>query len=151
MNADYFLKLAAHDAWANREFVTALEKMPVPPQRAMELVPHIISAQWVWLTRMERKPQPMRVWPELSLADCRKEVDKLETEWKRFLPKANLDETFAYTNTKGEHFESRVGDTLTHVFLHGHYHRGMIALLIRQTGVTPPYTDFIEAVRKAKI
>ena len=151
MNADYFLKLAAHDAWANREFISALEKITVPPQRAMELIPHIISAEWVWLTRMEHKPQPMRVWPELSLADCRKEVDKLESEWRRFLPKANLDETFAYTNTKGEHFESRVGDTLTHVFLHGHYHRGQIVLLLRQQGVTPPYTDFIEAVRKAKI
>lgn len=148
MNADYFLKLAAHDAWANREFIAALEKMPEAPKRALELMPHILSAQWVWLTRMEHKPQPMKVWPELSLAECREELAKLEAEWKRFLPSADLDKTFAYTNTKGEQFESRVGDTLTHVFLHGHYHRGMIVLLIRQTGVTPPYTDFIEAVRK---
>ena len=151
MNADYFLKLAAHDAWANREFISVLEKMAAPPLRAMELMPHIVAAQWVWLTRMEHKPQPMKVWPELSLAECRAELAKLEEGWKQFLAKANLDETFAYTNTKGEHFESRVGDTLTHVFLHGHYHRGMIALLIRQAGVTPPYTDFIEAVRKAHI
>jgi uncharacterized damage-inducible protein DinB len=151
MNADYFLKLAAHDAWANREFIAALETMAVPPQRAMELMPHIISAEWVWLTRMEQKPQPMRVWPELSLAECRRELDKLEAGWKNFLATANLDQTFAYTNTKGEHFESRVGDTLTHVFLHGNYHRGQIVLLMRQAGAVPPYTDFIEAVRKAKI
>ncbi len=151
MNAEYFLKLAAHDAWANRELIAALEKIPQPPARAMELVPHIVSAQWVWLTRMRRKPQPMKVWPELSLKECRAELAKLEDGWKSFLKSADLNATFPYTNTKGEHFESRVGDTLTHVFLHGQYHRGQLVLLMRQAGVTPPYTDFIEAVRKVYI
>ncbi len=151
MNAAYFRTLAAHDAWANREYIAALETMPQPPQRALELMAHILSAQWVWLTRMRREPQPMKVWPELSLARCRAELASLHTGWKEFLGEADPDSTFAYTNTKGEHFEGRVGDTLTHVFLHGHYHRGQIALLMRQAGATPPYTDFIEAVRKGHI
>lgn len=151
MNAEYFQKLAAHDAWANREFISALEKMPDPPARALELIAHIPSAQWVWLTRMRREAQPMKVWPGLSLAECRAEQAKLEDGWKNFLATAHQDAVFPYTNTKGEHFESRIGDTLSHVFLHGQYHRGQIALLIRQTGATPPYTDFIEAVRKGRI
>lgn len=151
MNSEYFQKLAAHDAWANREFLSALEKMPDPPARALELIAHILSAQWVWLTRMRREPQPMKVWPELSPAQCRDELAKLQAGWQEFLGGADLGSTFAYTNTKGEHFESRVGDTLTHVFLHSQYHRGQVALLIRQTGATPPYTDFIEAVRKGRI
>lgn len=151
MNADYFKKLAAHDAWANLELIAALENMQPPPQRALELVAHIASAQWVWLTRMRDEPQPMKVWPELSLPECRSELAKLKQGWEKFLQSADLNRTFAYTNTKGEHFESRVGDTLTHVFLHGQYHRGQIVLLMRQAGVTPPYTDFIEAVRKGYI
>lgn len=151
MDSTYFRTLAAHDDWANREFIGALEKMPQPPQRAPELVAHILSAQWVWLTRMRHEAQRMKVWPELSLAQCRAELGKLQAGWQEFLAGADLDSTFAYTNTKGEHFESRVRDTLTHVFLHGHYHRGQIGLLIRQAGVTPPYTDFIEAVRKKHI
>jgi len=151
MNAEYFQKLAAHDNWANLEFIAALEKMPDPPRRVLELMAHILSAQWVWLTRMRHEAQPMKVWPELTPAECRAEMAKLEDGWIKFLRSASLDDTFAYTNTKGEHFESRVADTLTHVFLHGHYHRGQIALLMRQAGVTPPYTDFIEAVRKRYI
>jgi uncharacterized damage-inducible protein DinB len=151
MTSEYVQKLAAHDAWANGEFISAMEKLPDPPARALELIAHILSAQWVWLTRMERRPQPMKVWPVLSLVDCRTELAKLEEGWKKFLASVDLNATFPYTNSKGEHFESRVGDTLTHVFLHGQYHRGQIALLMRQTGVTPPYTDFIEAVRKAHI
>ena len=151
MNADYFRQLAAHDAWANHELANALEKTPGLPPKAQELLAHIVSAQWVWLTRMSREPQPMKVWPELSLQQCRAEFAKLKDGWEQFFKTADLNNTFAYTNTKGESFESRVGDTLTHVFLHGHYHRGQIVLLIRQAGVTPPYLDFIEAVRKGKI
>ena len=151
MTAEYFQKLAAHDNWANLEFISALEKMPDPPQRALELIAHIIAAEWVWLTRMQREPQPMKVWPTLTFEECRAEMAKLKDGWNRFLPSADMGALFAYTNTKGEHFESRVVDALTHVFLHGHYHRGQIALLMRQAGVTPPYTDFIEAVRKAQI
>lgn len=122
-----------------------------PPQRALELIAHIMSAQWVWLTRMRGEAQPMKVWPELSMAQCRAELARLHQGWKEFLVGADLNSTFGYTNTKGEHFESRVGDSLTHVFFHGQYHRGQIALLMRQAGATPPYTDFIEAVRKARI
>ncbi len=151
MDSAFFNTLAAHDDWANREYIAALEKMPNPPQRALELLAHIVSAQWVWLTRMRGETQPMKVWPELSLAECRTELAKLQAGWREFLRAANLDSTFAYTNTRGERFENRVGDTLTHVFLHGHYHRGQIALLMRQSGTTPPYTDFIEAVRKRHI
>ena len=151
MNAEHFQKLAAHDAWANREFISALEQMPAPPPRALELVAHIIAAEWVWLTRMEHQSQPMKVWPALSLPECRAEMGKLEERWVKFFRSADLDGTFAYTNTKGEHFESRVRDALTHVFLHGNYHRGQIVLLMRQAGVSPPYTDFIEAVRKGHI
>lgn len=148
MDAGYFRQLAAHDNWANLEFISALEKMPEPPPRALELIAHIIAAEWVWLTRMQHEPQPMKVWPALSLAQCREECSKLKLGWERFLGAEDLSSTFAYTNTKGEHFENHVTDALTHVFLHGHYHRGQITLLMRQAGVTPPYTDFIEAVRK---
>lgn len=151
MNVEYFRQLAAHDDWANNEFAAALEKTPGLPPRAQELLAHIISAQWVWLTRMNRELQPMKVWPELSLRECRAEFARLKEGWEAFFKTADLNATFAYTNTKGDSFESRVGDTLTHVFLHGHYHRGQIALLMRQAGVTPPYTDFIEAVRKGYI
>ena len=71
--------------------------------------------------------------------------------FEELLRSTDLDSTYPYTNSKGEHFESNVRDTLTHVFLHSHYHRGQIVRMIRESGVEPPYIDFIESVRKGYI
>ena len=54
----------------------------------------------------------------------------------------------SYTNSKGELWENRVLDVLSHVLLHSAYHRGQIALEIRRSGSAPAYTDYIHAVRQ---
>ncbi len=59
----------------------------------------------------------------------------------------DLGRAIAYVNSKGEAFESTVGDILLHVAQHGAYHRGQIARLLREAGHTPPYTDFIQFAR----
>lgn len=144
----YFRQLAAHDEWANRMLIEALRKMAAPPPRALEVISHIQGTQWTWLSRMDNSIVPTKVWPGMSLDDCEREVPRLHRAWEEFFASADLDATYPYSNTKGEHFESSIRDTLSHVFLHGHYHRGQIVMLIRQNGVEPPYIDFIEAVRK---
>jgi Uncharacterized protein conserved in bacteria len=144
----YFRQLAAHDEWANRGVMEALRKMPAPPPRALEVISHIQGTQWTWLSRMNTTIKPTKVWPGMSLDDCERELPKLRKAWEQLFASADLDATYLYSNTKGEKFESSIRDTLTHVFLHGHFHRGQIVMLIRQTGEVPPYIDFIEAVRR---
>jgi uncharacterized damage-inducible protein DinB len=59
----------------------------------------------------------------------------------------DLADGVAYRNSKGEFWTSSVGDILTHVLLHAHYHRGQIAASQREAGGEPAYTDFIHAAR----
>jgi uncharacterized damage-inducible protein DinB len=59
-----------------------------------------------------------------------------------------LNTTMTYRNSKGLEFTNSVGDTLTHVWLHGSYHRGQIAQAIRRAGHEPVNTDFITFVRE---
>lgn len=147
-SVSYFRQLAAHDQWANRALIDALRRLPSSPPRALEILSHIQGTQWTWLSRMDRSIPPGKVWPGMSLEDCERELSRLHQSWGEFLTSADLDATYPYSNTKGEKFESSIRDTLTHVFLHGHFHRGQIVMLIRQAGAEPPYIDFIEAVRK---
>ena len=144
----YFRQLAKHDQWANRAIIHALKNQPSPPPRALEIISHIEGTQWTWLSRMDKSIDPGKVWPGKSIEDCERELPKLHEAWEHLFNSADLDSTYPYSNTRGEKFESSIRDTLTHVFLHGHYHRGQIVLLIRQAGDIPPYIDFIEAVRK---
>lgn len=148
---DYFRQLAGHDEWANRKVIEALRAMPAPPQRALELIAHILGAEWLWLSRIHRTASNMKVWPEISLEGGESELPKLREGWDTLLRSTDLDSTYPYTNTKGEHFENNVRDTLTHVFMHSHYHRGQIVQTIRLAGFEPPYIDFIESVRKGYI
>jgi uncharacterized damage-inducible protein DinB len=147
----YFRRLAAHDEWANRKLIEGLRGIPSPPQRALDVMTHILGTEWTWLSRIHRSAPAMKVWPGISLDACEQELPKLREAWETLLGSNDLDSTYRYTNTKGEHFESNVRDTLTHVFLHSHYHRGQIVRMIREAGFEPPYIDFIDAVRKGYV
>lgn len=147
----YFRRLAAHDEWANRQLIELLQQTPSAPARALEVMAHIFGTEWTWISRMKQTAPPMKVWPAISPEQCLAELPKLRQAWQELFATADLGATYPYVNTKGEKFESMIGDTLTHVFLHSHYHRGQIVLLLRQSGVTPPYIDFIESVRKGYV
>ncbi len=148
MDANYFKRLLAHDQWANALYAEALSRAPGLPQRAYELLAHIVGTEWTWLSRMRRLEAPLKVWPGISPEQCLAELPKLKSHWEALLTSTDLASSYAYTNTKGEPFESTVRDTLTHVFLHSHYHRGQIGQTMRQAGIAPPNTDFIVAARQ---
>lgn len=54
----------------------------------------------------------------------------------------------SYRSSQGTPFQTSVGDILMHLASHGAYHRGQIALLLRQAGAEPLNTDFITFVRE---
>lgn len=150
----YLQRLFAYDDWANREVLDSPARTGGRPARSLKLLSHIVAAEVLWLARLRREKSPMAVWPELSLDECRVEIDRLAGRWSGYLgalPAAGLDQTIAYTNSKGEPWTSRVEDVLTHVATHSAYHRGQIAADLRSHGHEPAYTDFIHAVRQRKL
>lgn len=103
---------------------------------------------------MKGVPQSLPVWPEWTLDEIEAQLPKLRREWKVFLGAKKAPELalrFQYTNSKGEHFSSTMGDTAIHLAMHGAYHRGQIAMIVRDAAGEPAYTDFIHAVRTGKI
>ena len=48
-----------------------------------------------------------------------------------------------YRNSRGVVFQNTVAEILTHVALHGSYHRGQIAMRVRAAGGVPVTTDYI--------
>ncbi len=89
----------------------------------------------------------MAVWPELTFDDAANELDALKRAWREVLAAFDPRMDVAYTNSKGEPWTSSAGDIVMHVILHGAYHRGQIAIVIRAAGEEPAYTDFIHCVR----
>jgi uncharacterized damage-inducible protein DinB len=145
----YLVRLFEYDDWANREVIGALQSQPYSPHKAVRLISHVVAVEFVWLSRLRGKPDP-EVWPEWGLQEVARHREKLpETigDYLGSLPVDRLESTVDYRNTKGESFTNSVGDILMHVVAHSAYHRGQIAMVLRDAGITPPYTDYIHAVR----
>jgi len=144
-------RLLAYDHWANREDLARLRTTEHAPRRCTELLAHIIASEWLWLARLRQESQKMSVWPAFSLDSCAAQLDPLPDAWRDYLATADLEAEIRYTNTRGESWTSRAGDVLWHVPLHGSYHRGQIASLIRSVGEEPVYTDYIHCIRQGFI
>jgi len=148
---DELRRLFAWDAWANRETLASLERTADAPEAARKRMAHVVGTEWLWLSRLRSEPSPMAVWPPIDLAECRRQLPRLEVAWKKELAgtsEASLARSVEYVNSKGEIWTNDAGDVLMHAILHSAHHRGQIASDLRAAGFEPAYTDFIHAVRK---
>jgi uncharacterized damage-inducible protein DinB len=148
---EHYKRLAEYDAWANLESIRSLrEAGSAAPKRAFALMAHIVAAERLWLERISHPQEKPPVWPEWTLTRVEQEVPLVREDWHAILGggDAGLQLTVEYHNSKGERWVNAVGDIFHHVMMHGTYHRGQIASLMRRAGMNPAYTDYIEAVRR---
>jgi uncharacterized damage-inducible protein DinB len=145
-------RLFAHLRWADSRTLAALRAAPAPPAKALEVYSHILGAEHVWLSRLRQEPATAKVWPDGNLEECSALADANHAELAALLATldgATLDGEVPYTNSAGLAFRSTRLDILIHVALHGCYHRGQVALLVRESGAEPEPTDYIAFVRGA--
>jgi uncharacterized damage-inducible protein DinB len=146
---EYFRRMFTYDDWANREVLTGFAAAGAPPQRCLELMAHILSAERLWLERLLGQPQTLPVWPQFTAKECETQAAELPGLWRQYLDSlGDLETMVAYRNTQGESWSSRVADVLTHVIMHSVYHRGQIATSMRIAGFQPANTDFIHSTRR---
>jgi uncharacterized damage-inducible protein DinB len=153
MDLNEYRRLFAYNGWANCETLNSLRIATSVSPDAVKRLAHILSAEKLWLERLQQKPQTSPVWPVSTIDACDALASEMSASWQTYLTdlatKPNsLDATFEYRNSKGEPWSSKVADVLTHVLFHAAYHRGQVALQIRASGAEPAYTDFIHAVRQ---
>ena len=148
---EHFHRTFTYDNWANREVLRSLGESSELPQRGLDLMGHILSAQKLWWERILARPQSLPVWASLTIKQCEAETSELEGLRRQYFTgrtDADLSKETNYKNSKGENWTSRVDDILTHMIMHSAYHRGQIAMVMRSAGITPAYTDFIHGVRQ---
>jgi uncharacterized damage-inducible protein DinB len=147
-------RLFDYDAWANREVLAALKSAAPAPSRSVKFMAHILSAEHLWLQRLQQQTQSLPVWPEFTLAECESHAAELALLWRNYLghmTATGLEKPTSYVNSKGERWASPRQDILLHVVMHSAYHRGQIATDMRAAGLTPAYTDFIHCVRQGLV
>ena len=146
---EFIRKLFVYDKWAIDRSLATLEKPA--NSRSQLMLSHILLAEKIWLTRLNGEDSSsITVFEELSLAECSRLSDELHSAYLEYidaLTEADLDTIIIYKNTEGLEFQTAIKGILIHVGLHAVYHRGQVAMLVRDGGGEAVSTDFINFTR----
>lgn len=158
--SDRYRRWFQYECDAHELVFGSLESVPVANRgnpeflRALSLMGHLVAARRIWLARLGAIPIPADpLFPQETEIDrVRAAWSPVREQWLDFfsrLDDASIERVVAYRSYDGDPFENRLEDILTQLFGHSSYHRGQIAMLVRQAGGEPAKTDFIFWTRKA--
>lgn len=151
------IRLFAYGEWANHRFLDAVA--PLDGEAfARDLkgshggirgtLVHTYGAEWVWHQRfLGVAPQALPGESQITgVAVLRERWAALEAERRAWLAALEPDagaRVIEYRNLKGDAFSGRLWPLVQHVTNHGSYHRGQVAVFLRQLGMKPPTTDLV--------
>jgi uncharacterized damage-inducible protein DinB len=147
-----FTKWFAWNHAANEKHIESFLAANSLPVQATRIMSHLLNAHQVWLHRIS--PEDIAYVPPWQPLEPEKftEVNNQNNRLTRaLLAEASgiqPDQPVYYQNTKGDQFENTVAEIFFHLLAHSAYHRGQLALLLRQSGYEPPVTDYIFYIRE---
>jgi uncharacterized damage-inducible protein DinB len=149
---DHLTRVFRHMEWADARVLQSLRDAHAVLKKDLDLYAHILASEHVWLSRIDGSGAKVAVWPTLTFAECEKLAAENSAAFLKLaseLTPESRERRITYKNSAGDQFTSTLEDILTHVSLHGAYHRGQIAASLRASGDVPVPTDYIAFVRGA--
>lgn len=140
----FFKELFEYTFHFNEMLIDSLIKINEDiPEKALQLINHIINAQEIWNVRIEEKLSTTDVWA-IRPMNTLKEINKINYQNSLYIIDSfDFERKIKYTNSKGQAFENTIRDMLFHIINHSTYHRGQIATYCKLDNITPLVTDYI--------
>lgn len=141
----YFAQLYHYNQWANDRVLEGLDRQQVEDEKILTVMSHVVSALYIWLSRIEGKSAAAYpLWKKYSRTELI-EMNKVITgRWIKFIEDTDdFNRVLVYNNYVGDPYKNNVEQIMIHLVNHSTYHRGQVAMLLRQNGLEPINTDFI--------
>jgi uncharacterized damage-inducible protein DinB len=159
MTADEARTLIRYSGWASRRVLKAALQLTMEElQRPNSIshgsiagtLAHIYLADRVWQERITRADKPV-VW-DASIGEAEADwpaIQKAWEAWAEAVTEAELERSVQYKSIiTGNSAENTAAEIVTHVVNHATLHRGQVVGMIRQLGMQPPASDFINYLRE---
>jgi uncharacterized damage-inducible protein DinB len=148
---DYFIQLFNYDHYANLIIAETINKAN-NTGKAVGLMAHLLAAQQVWLSRcIGEQATGAILWPDWKADTFEQLINDNHRGWINLLDYLNPDDfekLISYKSLKGDPFENKLIDILTHVINHGTHHRAQAGQQLKFDGMdTLPNTDYIAYLR----
>jgi uncharacterized damage-inducible protein DinB len=163
MTKDDIQLLYEYDRWANDRVLQAASALSVEQftrdlggsfRSLRDTLVHIISGEWIWLRYWKQPPlnsaclsdlvEQRKVlfnpaaFPDLSAVHSKwAEVEKEQAEFVSRVTDESLEAMLPFRAT-----QARLAHLMQHLANHSTYHRGQVALMMRQLDAEPIATDF---------
>ena len=140
---DHFQDILEYNLHFNQLLIqNFLENQLVWSEKSKSLLNHILNANQIWNSRILNQ-KTFEVWqinPDESLLKINSDNFN---ETLKILNQKELTEIVSYKNSRGKEFNNSIQEVLFHFLNHSTYHRGQIAMLMKQAGLEPINTDYI--------
>jgi len=148
---DHFKSLFNYDRFANNLIAETINKAN-NPEKPVKLMAHLLAAQQIWLNRCKGLPVTVNsVWPAWPAETLVGIIAENNTAWLSLLDTLqpeDFDRIVSYKNLKGDSYQNKLSDILTHVINHGTHHRAQAGQHLIAAGVEQlPPTDYIFFIR----
>lgn len=154
--------LFEYNAWANRRTLDACGTLTQEQftrdlgssfRSVRDTLAHILGAEWVWLERCQgRSPGALPAaeqFPTLASVNTRwTEIERNLLDLVARLSGEELARVHEFRTLKSGMYANALWQALQHVVNHSTYHRGQAAMLLRQSGAKPNFTDLIYFYRE---
>ena len=163
MTIDDIRPLYQYYRWANNRVFQAASRLSVEEftrdlggsfRSVRDTLVHIIGGEWIWLRYWKEPPTSSALltglrtrrdllfnpdsFPSVATVQLKwSEVENEQTEFVSSLTDELLERMLPFRAT-----QVRLAQLMQHVANHSTYHRGQVALMMRQLGAEPVATDF---------
>jgi len=144
---NYLSDQFAYTEWANHTLFETVADLESKDLQLPRLCAHIVNAQRIWLHRVHHEPAGFKVWDTMPVSESLQKNKESIQEWQDYLqrlPEGGLHQMVRFTSPKGESIEFSVERIIRQLHLHGAYHRGQIAILLRSFTSKIPATDYLK-------
>ena len=146
----YFIKLFNYDRYANLRILETIIKAG-EPEKPVQLMAHLFSAQQIWLKRCKGEPNTGHVlWPDWQAGSFEQMINDNHRGWINFLDYSEPDDfekIISYKSMQGDGYENKLSDIMNQVIIHGTHHRAQAGQHLKLAGAELPNTDYIFYLR----
>src|SRR4030042_5546553 len=154
MKKEYLVGLFQYNFRMDEEIISILEDNKSNSEKIIKIFSHLLKAEKIWLMRLKGEDlSGQMIWPDLTIKECQDLIIENTQMYKQYFMSLKADEitkNLNYRNSKGQEFQTAILDIVIHVVIHSSYHRGQIAMLVRELGGNPINTDYINYIRNLK-